>query len=167
MLPIYEAIDLIEVISENVGHTKPWVVLANTPEGLKSFVTKLYSSEQVDQFHCISKEIVCNLLAREFDLNVPPCALIEIPEDLSLRLSPDAQLQYNNADSHLKFATLKLDNVNSAIRVICLNSIFKKEFQWILFMRLIILFEIEIEDKIKQIYFLDPKKHTSLIMNWL
>lgn len=35
-IPIYEAIDVIEIIPESVGHTKPWVVIANTPEGLKS-----------------------------------------------------------------------------------------------------------------------------------
>ena len=115
MLPIYEAIDVIEVINENVGHTKPWVVLAKTPEGLKSFVTKLYTTEQVDQFNCITKKVMCNLLAREFELNVPPCALIEIPEYLALKLPPETQQQFDNADYRLKFATLYLDNVNSAI----------------------------------------------------
>jgi hypothetical protein len=116
MLPIYEAIEVIEVISENVGHNKPWVVLANTPQGLTSFIVKLYSPVQVDRFHCVSKEVICNLLAREFELKVPPCALIEIPEYLSLKLSTAAQQQYDDADPRPKFATVKIDNVNNAIR---------------------------------------------------
>ena len=30
MLPIYEAIDIVSVISKTVGHTQPWVVVAKT-----------------------------------------------------------------------------------------------------------------------------------------
>jgi len=115
VLQIYEALEVVEIINENVGHTKPWVVLANTPEGLKKFVVKLYSSAQVDQFHCVSKEIACNILAGEFDLKVPMCALIEIPDRLSFRLSLADQVQFGSADQRLKFATQVLDNVNIAI----------------------------------------------------
>ena len=115
MLPIYEAIDVKEVINEKVGHTRPWVVLANTPYGLTSFVTKLYTTTQVDQSHCITKEIICNLLAGKFELSVPQCAFIDIPEELSLKLSPEKQIQLDNADHRLKFATVYLNNVNNAI----------------------------------------------------
>lgn len=115
MLPIYEAIDFIGVIGENVGHTKPWIVLANTPQGLTSFVVKLYSSAQVEQFHCVSKEIFCNLLAHEFDLLAPSCALIDIPENISLKAPPDAQQQFDSADHRLKFATVYLKNVKTAL----------------------------------------------------
>lgn len=115
MLPIYEAIDVKNVISENVGHTKPWVILANTPQGLTPFVVKLFSTHQVDHCHSVSKEIFCNLLAREFDLRTPQCALIDIPVELSYKLSQDAQFQYENADNRLKFATQMLANVNNAM----------------------------------------------------
>ena len=114
-LPIYEAIEVVDIINENAGHTKPWVVLANTSEGLKSFVVKLYTPSQVDQFHCVTKEIACNLLAGEFDLNVPKCALIEIPDHLAFRLPMSAQVQLGDADQRLKFATQLLDNVTNAI----------------------------------------------------
>jgi hypothetical protein len=87
MLPIYDAIEISDIISEKVGHTKLWVINANTPNGLQSFVVKMYSTSQVDDFHCVSKEIFCNLLAREFDLNVPDIALINIPENLILNKS--------------------------------------------------------------------------------
>jgi hypothetical protein len=125
MLPVYKAIDVKNVISEKAGHTRPWVVLAETPEGLKSFVVKLYSTEQVDLFHCVTKEVVCNLLAIEFDLKVPQCVLIELPEDLVLNLPSQLQQQYNNADYRLKFATQYFDNVISATKEIP-SKVYKK-----------------------------------------
>lgn len=114
MLPVYEAIDVIKVISEDVGHTKPWVVLAKTPDGLKSFVTKLYTTEQVEQLHCVSKEVICNILAGEFELKVPDCALINIPDSLILKLTSENQQQFDNADPRPKFASLSLENVITA-----------------------------------------------------
>lgn len=39
LIPIHDAIDVIEVIPETVGHNRPWVVLANTPKGLKSILS--------------------------------------------------------------------------------------------------------------------------------
>jgi hypothetical protein len=115
MLPIYEAIDLVHVIPENSGHTKPWVVLVNTPQGLASYVTKLYTPAQVNRFHCVTKEVICNVLARDFELRVPDCALIDVPEEFVLRLAPEHQQQFSLADPRLKFGSLKIDNVNSAI----------------------------------------------------
>jgi hypothetical protein len=124
MLPIYEALEVIEVISEKAGHTKPWVVSAKTPDGVKLFVTKLYSTFDVNQSNCVTKEVICNLLAREFDLDAPQCVLIDIPEYLTFKLSPEAQYQYENADHRLKFATLKLENV-----IIAIPQLAKKQFQ--------------------------------------
>jgi len=115
MLQVYDAIELVDIISEKSGHTKPWVIRANTPHGLKSFVAKLYTTEQVDRYHCLTKEIISNLLAGEFDLNVPTCALINIPSSLSHQLPHDALIQYENADPRPKFATLLMDNVINAI----------------------------------------------------
>jgi hypothetical protein len=115
MLPIYEAIEVIEIISENVGHTKPWVVLVNTPDGLKYFVTKLYSLEQVDRFHCVTNEIICNVLANQFELKAPVCAFIDIPDELAFRLPMSAQVQLSVADQRLKFATGRIENVKNAL----------------------------------------------------
>jgi len=116
MLPIYKALEVKQVISANSGHTQPWVVLASTPDGVKPFVVKLYTTSQVDQSHCVTKEVICNLLAGEFELNVPKCVLIDIPDDLVSRLSFDNQQQYSHADYRLKFATHYLDSVNSAMK---------------------------------------------------
>jgi len=115
MLPIYKAIEVVEVISENAGHNKPWVIKANTPESLTSFVVKMYTTVQVEQSNLVQIEVVCNILAGEFDLVAPKCALIEIPMDLILRMNAEEQLQYDNADPRLKFGTVLIDNVKIAI----------------------------------------------------
>jgi hypothetical protein len=115
MLSIYEAIDVVEVISENVGHTKPWVVMVNTPDGLKYFVTKLYSMEQVDRFHCVTNEVICNVLANQFELMAPECAFIYIPDELAFRLPIFAQVQLSVADQRLKFATERIENAKNAL----------------------------------------------------
>lgn len=54
MIPVYKAIEVVEVISEKAGHNKPWVVNANTPDGLTSFVVKLYSTIQVEPLNLVS-----------------------------------------------------------------------------------------------------------------
>ncbi len=124
MLPIYEAIQFLSVIPESSGHTKPWVVLANTPEGLTPFVVKLYDSTQVDEQHRVCNEIVGNLLAKEFELKAPDCALLNIPDELVVTLPPEVQQQFDNADSRLKFATTQLSGVNNAV-----ISLGKKHFE--------------------------------------
>ncbi|MGE5382262.1 MAG: HipA family kinase [Omnitrophica WOR_2 bacterium] len=108
MLPIYEAIDILEIIPETAGHTRPWVVTANTPSGLGVFVVKMYNQRQV-QDHCIiTREIVSNLIAKQFDLFVPEVALINIPEELAFRQGYTEQMLFNDADSNLKFASIRL-----------------------------------------------------------
>jgi hypothetical protein len=115
LIPIYEAIQIVEVIDENVGHTKPWVVIANTPEGLKPFVVKLYTTEQVDGSFCVNNEVICNVLASEFELLAPKFALITIPDDITMNLNAAQQQQFYNTDPRPKFATELLSNVNSAV----------------------------------------------------
>lgn len=118
VFPIYEAIEIVEIIPEAVGHTRPWVVLANTPEGLKSFVVKLYNPIQVEEHFIVTREIVSNILARKFDLNVPQFALINIPQALAFMQESDAQQQYDNSDDRPKFATIQIDNVLTATKEI-------------------------------------------------
>jgi len=126
MLPVYEAIDILGVINEKVGHTKPWVVLANTPQGLTSFVVKMYNTNQVEFQHCVTKEFICNALAREFDLKVPGCALINIPTELAFSRSAVEQHQFDNTDERPKFATVLLNNVNNAITTLPKNEFSKR-----------------------------------------
>lgn len=114
MLPIYEVIEIIEVIDEKSGRTKPWVVVVNTPEGLKTYVVKLFTTAQINSF-CLNNEVICNFLATEFELPVPKCVLLNIPEETTMKLEPEHQQQYYNADPRPKFATELISDVNSAI----------------------------------------------------
>ena len=115
MLPVYEAIDIVQVISKQSGHTQPWVVVANTPKGLQSFVVKLYTTAQIQQYNSVTSEVICNVLASEFDLNVPQAAFIDIPEALLFNKSLEWQELYGKADIRLKFATAQLSDISSAI----------------------------------------------------
>ncbi len=115
MLPVYEAIDIKSILSKKVGHTEPWVVLVNTPLGLKSFVTKLYTTAEVENNNSVTNEIICNTLASQFDLKAPGCAFIDIPEELVLSKPQQYQFQYSSVDPRLKFGTEMLEGVTAAI----------------------------------------------------
>lgn len=115
-IPVYKTIQIErETIPEASGHTKPWVITAYTPTGLKPFVVKMYDNRQVEDMHCVTNEIIGNRLAQEFDLKVPECALIDIPVELTMNLPEEMQLQFENADDRLKFATVQLQGINSAV----------------------------------------------------
>jgi len=115
MIPVYEAIDIIgDPISANSGHNRPLKVIAYTPQGAKHFVVKPYTTSQVDAGHCVTNEIICNILGREFDFKVPDCALIDIPEDLVYQKGTEIQQLFNSADFRLKFATVELQGVFTA-----------------------------------------------------
>ncbi len=115
MLPIFEAIDIISVIPKNVGHTQPWVVVAKTPSGIKSYVVKMYTTEQINRNNSVTAEVISNKLASEFNLSVPSAAYIDIPESLLINQPPEIQELFDKADSRLKFATELLPNVNAAM----------------------------------------------------
>lgn len=116
MLKTYKAIDVIDVISESSGRTKPWVVLAETPNGIKPFVVKLFTTHQVDIANSVTNEVIGNALAKEFDFCVPEMALIDIPEDLAMSKGTKLQIQFSQTDTRLKFATAQIPNVSSAIK---------------------------------------------------
>lgn len=116
MIPVYDAIQIVGTpISERSGHNKPWKIVAMTPNGLKTFVVKLYDNFQVDDCHCVTNEIICNILAKEFDFKVPDCALINIPEHLVANLPVEMLHQFENADHRPKFATVEIQGIMTAI----------------------------------------------------
>jgi hypothetical protein len=115
-IPVLSAIQIKnEAIPENTGHNRPWIVTVNTATGLQSFVVKLYDFKQVEDLHCVTNEIIGNILAREFDLKTPECALIDIPDELALTLPADMQQQFEQADERLKFGTYYLEGVASFV----------------------------------------------------
>lgn len=114
VIPIYKAIQFIDIIPSEVGHTQPWVVAVMTPEGLLSYVVKLYTPDQVEIQHCVTKEVIGNALANEFDLKVPQMALIDLSL-LESSLPFELLQQYDASDQRLKFATRALEGVTSAL----------------------------------------------------
>lgn len=107
MLNVYKATSVERIIESSLGHTKPWVVVVETNNSLKKYVVKLYTTDQIENDNCLSSEVFCNVLAKEFDLNVPEIALI----DFSLienSLAPIFSKQYHEVDNRLKFGTLEI-----------------------------------------------------------
>lgn len=111
MIPIYRATELLKVISAKSGHTRPWVVMVNTPEGLKPYVVKLYTTEHIEQHNSVTAEFIGNFLAREFDLNAPDAAFVEFDENFKTKLSAEQFEQLESADERLKFASAYIEGV--------------------------------------------------------
>lgn len=91
------------------GSTKPWIVQVNDQGSLVSYVVKLFTEKQTQQIHPVAKETFGNVLAQEFDLSVPDCALInfgdrfinDLPEREALRLREIADgLKFGSVEIH-------------------------------------------------------------------
>lgn len=108
MLPEYEAISFLKVI-EKGGHTKPWVVIVQTPEGPKPYVVKLYTTLQIESRNSVTAEVVGNILASEFDLSAPPAALIHFSQDFIMKLGAEQQRILEQRDDRIKFGSLVIE----------------------------------------------------------
>ncbi|RFM31064.1 HipA family kinase [Chitinophaga silvisoli] len=91
MLPIYPAVSYIRIISQG-GRTKPWLVLVNTPNGIKPYVVKMFRSDELER-EPVLNEILGNVLAKEFDLPVPEAALIEMDENFRMSIKDPTALE--------------------------------------------------------------------------
>lgn len=105
MLPVYRAISFHGVY-EKRNRTKPWLVSVNANGQIKQFVVKLFGTQSIDIHDSVTKEVLGNVLAKEFDLPVPNAALIDIGDDFSSTLRDfDAIETLDNSDWRLKFGT--------------------------------------------------------------
>jgi hypothetical protein len=105
MLPVYKAIAFNGVIVLG-GRTKPWSVLVKTENGVQPYVVKMFRADEVDLRDPVTKEVLGNLLARQFDLFAPQAALIEMDENFRMTISDrDALQAYDLADERLKFGS--------------------------------------------------------------
>src|SRR5690349_19386216 len=105
MLPVYNAISFVRIL-EKGGRTKPWVVVVQTPTGLKSFVVKLFETSLIDYRDSVTNEVAGNILAKEFGLPVPNAALIDFDARfLNTIRNQELQETLLNRDKRLKFAT--------------------------------------------------------------
>ncbi len=108
MLPVYKAISLKHIITKG-AHTEPWVIDVNTPGGIKTFVAKVYTTQQIEARNCVTAEVAGNILAKEFDFLVPNAAFIEFDEDFIMSLGAEEQVLLSNIDERVKFATEYID----------------------------------------------------------
>jgi hypothetical protein len=115
MLPVYDAIQLVKIIDEDVGHNKPWVVLANTTEGIQSFIVKLFDFNSDHLNHFITKEVLGSVLASEFDFSTPKCALINLSNEIAVLCKNEADFQqYERTNNIPQFATVMCEGVSLA-----------------------------------------------------
>jgi len=78
MIEIYRAI-AIDSIAIKGGSTKPCImtVADDTGKIVGSYVVKVFNQNHI-QTHPTQREVICNVLAQEFDLSVPKMALIQV-----------------------------------------------------------------------------------------
>lgn len=110
MLPVYDAIQLKNVIPEQSGHNKPWVVFANTETGLESFVVKLFDEATDHINHFITNEVISSILATEFDFPTPKPVLINLDESFTLYCSQDEIDQLERTNGKPQFATKMIES---------------------------------------------------------
>jgi hypothetical protein len=109
MLPIYKAIAFNKIIKLG-GRTQPWSVLVETQNGIQSYVVKMFRGDEVDPRDPVTKEVLGNLLAKQFDLRVPEAALIEMDENFRTTIKDtEAQSVYQLADKRMKFGSALIE----------------------------------------------------------
>ncbi|TCD28581.1 hypothetical protein EZ456_04105 [Pedobacter psychrodurus] len=76
MLKVYKALSFQGVVKGS--KTAPWLVLVNADGEVKPYVIKLFDREKHFEGDALSREVMGNVLAGQFGLDVPHCALIDI-----------------------------------------------------------------------------------------
>jgi hypothetical protein len=113
MIPIYEAISVNSIIPSKIGRNEPWVITAYANNRPENFVVKLFSTQEIESRDNVTNEVLGNVLAAQFSLNVPDIAFIEFKNDVVMNLTPQQFGQFEKADERLKFAT-KLISPNTS-----------------------------------------------------
>jgi hypothetical protein len=134
MLPVYSAISFIGIIDRG-GKSKPWIVLVDRNGTPVPYVVKLFFKEEIDEGEKAVKEVLGNVMAKEFDLPVPQPALIEM-DDYFLNTIWDANALHmlTSKDERIKFGCEYLEgyyqfipNVSAAYQlreIISIDSVF-------------------------------------------
>ena len=77
---------------------------------LVSYVVKLFTKRQTQQIHPVAKEVFGNVLAQEFDLNVPPWALVNFSDAFIRSLPEREKLRLSDLADGPKFGTVEIAN---------------------------------------------------------
>lgn len=94
------------------GSTKPWLAQVDDKGILESYVVKLFTKKQTLQLHPIAKEVFGNVLAQEFDLIVPECALINFGDTFINDLPEREALRLREIANGLKFGSEEIPNAS-------------------------------------------------------
>lgn len=104
MVSIYPAIGYEE--RELIGgSTKPLLVTADTGNRLETFVAKVFTKRQMDQYAPLATELYANILASSFDIIVPEPALLLFDDDFIDTLPHNIKLRVQDNKSQYYFAT--------------------------------------------------------------
>lgn len=106
-MKILEAVSYLSPIRSG-GSTKPWLAQVNDQGSLTSYVVKLFTAKQTQQLHPVAKEVFGNVLAREFDLNVPDYALIAFGNQFINDLPERESLRIREIADGLKFGSVEI-----------------------------------------------------------
>lgn len=105
MLPVYNALQFKSILRLG-GRTQPWLVVVNEEGRPVVYVVKMFSYTEIQNRDSVTNEVIGNVLAREFNLNVPKAALIELDEDFLITIdNPQAEETFYNTDDRIKFGS--------------------------------------------------------------
>ena len=93
------------------GSTKPWLVQVNDQVSLVPYVVKLFKNAYSRQAYPLAKEVYGNVLAGEFDLLVPDCALIRFGDQFINDLPEREALRLREIADGLKFGSVEIPDV--------------------------------------------------------
>ncbi len=90
MLPIYTA-TTINKTAMTGGTTLPCIMTVEDDQGeiMGEYVVKVFNQQHVKQYNPTKREFWANILAQEFDLEVPQAALIKVEKPLIAELRAD------------------------------------------------------------------------------
>jgi hypothetical protein len=104
MLPIYEAI-AYENYTLIGGSTRPLLFLVDSGSAYETYVVKIFSKKDREQYNPASKECYYYALAEEFSLQQPKAAIIEFKKDFLAFIPKDVSQRIYESGSFFHFAT--------------------------------------------------------------
>lgn len=104
MLPVYDAIGVKEIITKG-GSTRPWLMEVLVKDQPETYVVKLFTEKQLDQYSAVANEVYANVLAQELGLKCPKAALIKFPENFNITLTEEQQQELSKKDKRIKFGS--------------------------------------------------------------
>ncbi|MFT3752740.1 MAG: hypothetical protein QM800_07640 [Paludibacter sp.] len=110
-LPVYEAVGFQKILDKG-GHSKPWLVLVDMEGSPRPYVVKLYKTNDIEARNKMTAEVLGNVLAPEFGLNVPDAAIINFGDDFRMHLNAECEELLLELDDRPKFGTEFIEGAN-------------------------------------------------------